>query len=437
MGNVFTRNIGWKIASIVIACFVWFAIVRVEDPYITKDFKHIPVKVLNEQVITSKNQYINFVEGQYVDVTLGGKRTIIERFNKEDIIATVDMQYLSFTDSLVIEIKTNNEAITVVKKSPNDMRISRENVKSEIRQITYEFEGNPKESYIHLDPIITPNTVEIEGPESKMNQVQEVKVTLGIDGATNDVTSVGKIRLLDKNGDEVSDIDKSIEEVNYQVPIRKLKEVSVLVKTTGSLPSGYKLNGSEVIPNKVTLIGKEEDIDKINNIVLQVPLNNVTADVNKEIDLATVLPIGVSRYQNTNIVTVKLNVDKVQEKEVVILTHDISIERLPENLNISIVNTEDIKVKFRGIQEELNKITVFSLKPTINLNNLEEGRHEVTLTLTYPRSVELVTEIPKVVIELTKQDQGDVSENIQDNVSNIDDSNTGNNEPVDDTSNNE
>ncbi|WP_113672417.1 YbbR-like domain-containing protein [Vallitalea guaymasensis] len=431
MGNVFTRNVGWKIASIVIAFFVWFAIIRVEDPYITKDFKHIPVKVLNEEVITSKNQYINFIEGQYVDVTLGGKRTIIERFNKDDIIATVDMQYLSFTDSLVIDIKPI-EGITVVKKSPNDMRISRENVKSESRKITYEFEGNPKESYIHLDPIITPNTVEIEGPESKMAQVQEVKVTLGIDGATNDVTSVGKIRLLDKEGNEVSDIDKSIEEVSYQVPIRKLKEVSVLVKTTGSLPSGYKLTGSEVIPKKVTLIGTESAIDKISNLVLEVPLNNVTSDVNKEINLATVLPVGVSRYQNTNMVTVKLNVDKVQEKEVTILTHDISIERLPENLNISIVNTEDIKVTFRGILEDLSRITVYSLNPTINLNNLEEGRHEVTLNLTYPRSVELVTEIPKVVIELTKQDQGDVTENIQDNAGDIGED-TESNEPVDDT----
>lgn len=431
MGNVFTRNVGWKIASIVIALFVWFAIVRVEDPYITKDFKHIPVKVLNEEVITSKNQYINFIEGQYVDVTLGGKRTIIERFNKDDIIATVDMQYLSFTDSLVIDIKPI-EGITVVKKSPNDMRISRENVKSESRKITYEFEGNPKESYIHLDPIITPNTVEIEGPESKMAQVHEVRVTLGIDGATNDVTSVGKVRLLDKEGNEVSDIDKSIEEVSYQVPIRKLKEVNVLVKTTGSLPSGYKLTGSEVIPKKVTLIGTESAIDKITNLVLEVPLNNVTADVNKEINLATVLPVGVSRYQNTNMVTVKLNVDKVQEKEVTILTHDISIERLPENLNISIVNTEDIKVTFRGILEDLSRITVYSLNPTINLNNLEEGRHEVTLNLTYPRSVELVTEIPKVVIELTKQDQGNVTENIQDNAGDIGED-TESNEPVDDT----
>ncbi|MCT4686485.1 CdaR family protein [Vallitalea sp.] len=431
MGNIFSRNVGWKIASIVIAFFVWFAIVQVEDPYITKDFKNIPVKVLNERVITSKNQYINFIEGQYVDVTLGGKRKIIERFNKEDIIATVDMQYLSFTDTLVIDIKTNNEAITVVKKSPNDMRITRENIKSEIRQITYEFEGNPKESYIHLDPIITPNTVEIEGAESKMAQVKEVKVTFGIDGATNDVTSVGKIRLLDKNGNEISDIDKSIEEVNYQVPIRKLKKVNVLIKTTGSLPSGYKLTGSEVNPNKVTLIGEETAIDKINNLVLQVPLNNVTADVNKEIDLATVLPVGVSRYQNTNMVTVKLNVDKVQEKDVVILTHDISIDRLPENLNISIVNTEDIKVKFRGIQEDLNRITVYSLNPTINLNNLEEGIHEVTLGITYPRSVELVTEIPKVIIELTNQDQG-VADDIQDNTGDMGED-TISDEPVDDT----
>lgn len=416
MGNVFTKNIGWKIVSIVIAFFIWFAIVRVEDPYITKEFRNIPVKVLNETIITSRDQYINFIEGEYVDVTLGGNRRTIESLRKEDIHATVDMQYLSFTDTLVIEIAVDN-GVKVVSKKPNNMRISRENVKTEIRPIVYEFKGTPEDSYINLDPIITPNTIEIEGPESKVAQVTKVLVTLGIDGVTSDVTSVGKVRLLDNDGNEVENVEKSIDEVNYQVPIRKLKEVNLSVKTTGSLPSGYKLISTEIIPNKITLIGTQESIDKINKVTINVPLNNVTSDVNKEIDLSTVLPEGVSRYQESNIVNVKLRVNKVQEKEVVILNQDISIEKLPENYNVAIVNNENIKVKFSGIQEELNKISVASLNPKINLNNLAEGTHEVALNLTYSRNVELITGIPKVIVKLTNKDA--LAETLQNNLESI------------------
>lgn len=420
MGNVFTKNIGWKIASIVIAFFIWFSIVRVEDPYITKEFKNIPVKVLNETIVTSKNQYINYIEGEYVDVTLGGNRRTIESLKNDDITATVDMQYLSFVDTLVIEIDPGHDGVKVVRKKPYNMRIEKENVKAEIRTVVYEFAGSPKESYVHLDPIIKPNKIEIEGPESKVTQVTKVLVTLGIDGATSDVISEGKVRLLDSDGNVVDNVEMRTDKVDYQVPIRKLKEVNLVVNTTGNLPPGYKLISKEVVPKKITLIGTEKEIDKINNVTIDIPLNNVNADVNKEIDLSTILPEGVSRYQESNIVNVKLNVNKVEEKEVAILTRDITIESLPENYNMSIVDTEDIKVRFRGIQEDLDKISITSLNPKINLNNLEEGRHEVALTLTYPRNVELITEIPKVIIELTKQEPGDdVTETIQNTVGNI------------------
>jgi YbbR domain-containing protein len=434
MGNVFTRNIGWKIVSIVLAFFIWFAVVRFEDPYETESFTHIPVTVLNAEVITSKNQYINFIEGQYVDVILRGKRSIIENLKNEDIKASVDMKYLSYTDALVININTEyEEAIEVIRKSPENMRIIRENVKTDIRKVTYELEGSPKESYVYLDPIITPNTIEIKGPESKIALVRQVKVNIRIDDATTDRTAVGLIKLLDQSGNEVDNIEKSVDEVNIQVPIKKLKKVNLTVNPIGKVPNGFKLTGSQVIPNMITLIGSEEKIDKISNIALDISLNDLTKDTTKEFNLSAILPDGISRYKESNTVSVNLNIDKVQDRQIKIAPHDdISIEKLPEDLNISIINKESFKIVFRGIQEDLNKINIFTLNPKVNLNNLTEGRHEVMLKLQYPKEVELITEPPKVIIELTKRkEQVNENNDSNDNSNNNSSNNSNNNDNSD------
>ena len=55
MKEILTRNLGLKILSVVIAFFVWLAVVNVSDPQVT-DRKEIVLDVVNGDVMTKAGQ---------------------------------------------------------------------------------------------------------------------------------------------------------------------------------------------------------------------------------------------------------------------------------------------------------------------------------------------------------------------------------------------
>ena len=81
------NNFGLKVISLVVAFIVWLVIINTTNPTITKTFTDIPVKVINENVITSLNQVYEVVDGNMVDVVVKGKRSFVEELTNDDFSA--------------------------------------------------------------------------------------------------------------------------------------------------------------------------------------------------------------------------------------------------------------------------------------------------------------------------------------------------------------
>ncbi len=56
MKKKWMSNLSLKIASVIVAFLFWLVIINITDPTTSKTFHDIPVKILNENVITSANQ---------------------------------------------------------------------------------------------------------------------------------------------------------------------------------------------------------------------------------------------------------------------------------------------------------------------------------------------------------------------------------------------
>ena len=76
------KNLGIKILSVCLAMFLWIIIINVDDPVKTRTFTNVPVQVLNENTLTSKNKAYGIVSGDTVDFTVTGKRTQLEELKK-------------------------------------------------------------------------------------------------------------------------------------------------------------------------------------------------------------------------------------------------------------------------------------------------------------------------------------------------------------------
>ena len=56
MKNLFTKNLGLKIVSVLGAFILWLVVVNVDDPIISKTYTGIAVEVLNEDVLTEQGK---------------------------------------------------------------------------------------------------------------------------------------------------------------------------------------------------------------------------------------------------------------------------------------------------------------------------------------------------------------------------------------------
>ncbi|MBC7958941.1 MAG: hypothetical protein H7X94_03655, partial [Vallitaleaceae bacterium] len=364
-----THRLGWKILSVVLAFFLWLIVVNYEDPTITDEFT-LTVEKQNATAITSQNKEIRYKEGQTVNVTVRGKRSIMERLLERDIKAYADLSKMSITGAIDIDVVVP-EGITIVHQNPSDMTIALENIIKVQKEVQYYFEGEVAEFYEALDPVITPNIVQITGPESLVNQISSVVVAVTISNAKKDITLYATPQLQDNSKDEVKGVTVNVDRVSVMVPIEKTKTIPIIVSPIEDLTEGYVITNTSQDITSITIRGKESAVDEINSIVVNnISLANVVEDTTVPISLTEFLPEGVIIKNNENFVNVSYVIKKLEERPMTILTQDIIVKNIPEGLKFSYIDDEPIEIILKGIQTDLDTITLETLTPYIRLFGL-------------------------------------------------------------------
>ena len=138
------NNFGLKVISLVVAFIVWLVIINTTNPTITKTFTDIPVKVINENVITSLNQVYEVVDGDMVDVVVKGKRSFVEELTNDDFSATADLSKLSTVNTAGIQVKLNKATKENVELDWNNevLRISLEEKESQQVRVQIDTKAN-------------------------------------------------------------------------------------------------------------------------------------------------------------------------------------------------------------------------------------------------------------------------------------------------------
>lgn len=398
-----THNWHLKVLSLLLAFALWVVVINYDDPLETKTFEGISVFKQNESAITGQDKAVSYLEGEVVDVVIRGKRTIIDNMTKADISAYADLNRVSITNAVAITVDAGKE-VEVLRKTPNEMLISTEDIESEVRVVQVQYSGELAEDYIKLNEIITPNQIELTGPTSKLGQVVSVIVPVEITDAIDDVTSFVKPQLLDSNGNEVKGLEVSNNQIQVKVPIQKTKTVPIVVSTVNELNESYRLISMELRVKTATIRGEDEAIDSVTKIVVNnVDLSLMTDTTKVEsVNLTEFLPEGISLVGPAPNAEIDVVIEAIITVNRWVEQADINVKQIPEGLQFQFLDEEPYMISVKGIYDELQELETEDLLPRISLADLTPGIHEVSLELTIPRGFELNTEeMPLVVIELT------------------------------------
>jgi YbbR domain-containing protein len=239
-----------------------------------------------------------------------------------------------------------------------------------------------------------------------MKRIVSAQVELDVDGFVRNYTTESPIVLYDGNND-VIDLEKeqiilSKDTIEVKLTILKQKEVPIELPSITDCKDGYRCVSLTSSIDKVTVLGKEKNLEEIESISLKkekISLQETEQDVEMTYNLQDYLPKGITLASDQpTTVTVVADIEKLSQKVFTVPSSSIQIEQLSDNRKVTFVE-KSTQIIVWGLNADLEKLTIDELKPTLNLKNCSLGKQTVEIGITLPSEVELVS-IPKITVEV-------------------------------------
>ncbi len=418
MKEKLTKNLGIKLLSLVLASIMWIVIVNLDDPMKSREFKGVTVDILNEDDIQSLDKVYDIVEGATVDITVRGKRSIIDRLKYTDIKATADLANRYIADPSAKTLNVHIDAIcTKYTTSAVDVRItgaaqvlkiSLEDIDTKQFKVTVQENGTVEDGFAIGSITPKPNMVEVSGAKSQIAKIAEVRVFMDVSGLAEDTRTKLTPRVFDEYGKEIdsSKMTFSVPEIAVTVKLLHTKTVPVFIEVTGTPAYGYQYVDKDYEPKQLEIASDQETLDSVESITIPVDITGAVADVEQAVDLSKTkyVPKNVTIAGNTQNITIKVTIAKLVTKEFVIGAEEIQLKNLADNMKLKYISEEEqFTVKIMGSEDEVTALTKDSLGAYIDLNNMSEGTHTVTIQFSLDETLE-VTSNTSIVIELMNED---------------------------------
>jgi YbbR domain-containing protein len=246
-------------------------------------------------------------------------------------------------------------------------------------------------------PALTPETVEVSGPESMVDRIAEVVATVNIEGLRSAMDQNIALLPLDTEGNAVSGVSIDPATVSVSLPVQQLggyRDLVVKVPLQGAVKSGYRLTGLSINPQVVTLYS--DDPDAIRNLpgyveTQPLDINGASADLTRSLSL--VLPTGVQVVGDPKIV-VQVSISAIEDS--ITLSRPIRFQGLKPGLSVTL-SPAFVDVILSGPAP-----IIWSLKPAdidvfLDLTGVGPGTHKLTLKVNKPNELQLVILSPEQV----------------------------------------
>jgi YbbR domain-containing protein len=394
-----------RVCCIIAAFILWLFITSTENPISDYKIKNIPVQLVNMDILDDSN--LTLVPGQELEIDLsikGANTSILLDKKAEDFTVVADLSAYALKageQKIPIEIRRSPDNINVVNSDSLFIKVNLDKLIETKLPINFNIIGKPKEGYFASEPQLSQDNATVVGGSKFVSTVKEIIVEENIQDAESDVIKSYKLIPVDSKGKEISEVIVKPSNINVKIPIRKTKTVGVKVKTIGKLNTKYVLESIKVLPERFDITGSAE---ALNNIEY---LNTESVDLSKiskttTIDVKVTIPGGLSLVNATSEATVKvqINVIKIVKKNISL---DIKYVNLDSNYEVKPLNNKS-ELVVSASETIINSLDLSEFSATVDLINLVEGEHNITVLVPMPDGIKLITSSPdKILVTITKK----------------------------------
>lgn len=312
------ENPGLKIASLIIAFFVWLVISNYSDPLKRQTFE-IPIEIQGADEFEEAGiAYSLDDSSSTVMVTVRAKRSVVDNMTTSDLTAVADLtQGINITSAIRSRNGSGTESgaenaedgdiadslgtlyvpvtVTSPKVSSDNISVSPINISVHLESIVskdfvidiresddddtvsqgYEVESDGKYSA----------TITIQGPESLIDTIDTVTGEYSASGLTENASLPVQVTIRDRNGDRLGTPQLSVLKYVYNkqtltpsvssgtldfgssltvdVVICRVVKATLAVEAYGEPADGYKVGETRITPDTIQVKGSESDLNRL------------------------------------------------------------------------------------------------------------------------------------------------------------------------------
>jgi len=402
------RNISALLLAFILASIVWASAVTSVDPNEEHEYS-VPIEVIGQD---TNIEVMSEIQEQ-LRMTLYAPRSILDDINKETNIlrAWVDLSGLgrgNHSITVQYSIPPEIRPLRLVDLNPRSVEISLEELGTKNLPIQTKTLGTPGLGYQQGSTVWSDDEVQISGRVSDIERVMTVESLLDITGANEDINIMVPLLPRDSNGDLVSEVTLTPDQVAVTQTITLqggYRKMVVKVVTVGEVAEGYKLTGVDNDPSNVMVFSSDLALIEQLPRYIETEILDIT-DATENIDtvLALNLPENVSVIGDPNI-TIQVGVAPIEGS--VSITRKVEIISIMPGLSAT-VSPDTVEVIILGPIPTLQNLRDVDVRVIIDLSGLEEGVYQLNPeAIILPDRLELEVIFPDTLeVEILKAEQG-------------------------------
>lgn len=370
------NNLMTKAISLISAILLWFFVMNVEDPVVTRTFRDINVTFQDVEDLRSRNLMILEPDEETITVELKGNRSYMDAVRPQNIQATVSLKGVGVGEhSLPVTVTNYNPNVKVVSQEPREILFTIDENVTVKEKIEVKTVGTLPDGYLLGDIKQNVEDVEISGPKTVMDKINSVIAYVDIKNRTETTVLSSPIKIFDDDMNELP-LNTSPQNVDLELPIYKTKTVPVILDLQGTPPTGYTAADITVEPDTATISGNSAVVNKIKEVKTK-PISWPELTGGQE-TIELVEPEGIKFVNPQQKYQLKYEKIVVGDKEVAIEKPMININNLSKGLTAEITDLPDsMTLTLEGNQEKLENIREENISLYIDGTGLEPGEHTV------------------------------------------------------------
>ncbi len=387
-------NLSALVLALVLALVVWVSAVNTTDPV---DVRAFPAALPIEYAGLPSGLVIAGEAPANARVTLRAPQSGWDLLTARDLRVEARLDGLGEgTHEVSLVGIVDRQPARVTSIEPARLEITLEKAASRQLPILAVTSGEPALGYRLDDPIAVPDTVNVSGPSSLVEQVAEVLAQVDVTGRREDVDAEVNLAPLDAQGRAVVGLTLSPPSARVLTTAHQLvgyRLVAVIPIIQGQVDTGYQVSSINVSPTLVTVFSPDpKAVEALPGFVETDPVNLSGAKDDIEQTGGVVLPEGTF-LAGSQAVVVQIAVVPIETT--INVVRPVEIEGLAQGL-FARSSPITASVILKGPLPVLDKLQYEDVRVVLSVDGLAPGTYQLTpQVIILPPGVLLQTMLPE------------------------------------------